>query len=1154
MERNPAACAMEWSIELEKALRSKNPDLCVEAILRTGSRLEHWSREPKPTMAVYKMFGLVPGEDRLFANTILLRLADAFRLGGKHIKLAIVRIFLAEYRHRGKKKKIKENKGILSMATVHNHVELLRRVKIVFDTGDAELRALALALFGCWADFANNSAQIRYLILSSLVSSDALEVKASLFAAGCFSELSDDFSCIVLEMLVRMATSSETSSVVRLAGARVFAKIGCSYSVANRAYKTGLKLVLDSSEEDFLVTSLVSLTKLASKSTILISEQVDTLFSFLTREKTMRIKAAVLRCLHFIFIKRPCHLPVNADLIKALLSTLNEPEVPTFMQHEALKILHKILSYIPSHLPCLDTEITKLLTIAEDSSQSPIMSKNFLFIQVLVDISIKLRGIRERESGLFVSSPLPSRVILLIIDQITSLVKRLLDLCQIDSPVFQGVHGLLNLLVLLVGGYTDLGVLVLDKISLFIEYVANVHDHIMATRQSDILFHEMDFKREKRTVIKSKLLHIVYRFMVACLENLNEAHALTVPVFERVKLLVEDVRKCSSFDCYSCTIYSLLLHHRIFWGCLVKGSEESCSHDRDSINSYLVEKETITLESASKMLKDGYYWPAYKAGTYAACQGDWFTAAFIFQYLITKGQSDICYCWLTSIFQLANSERKLHLLVLPIQGSTLADWLKKNEFPASFDLSEVRRDTAGNNNEPSYCEEFVGAYEGICSSGKTLEAAVRSGQEFCFQRWFLHVRAKLLRALVDILRILRTIPFNLDNISNNVEVERSILVECLKSLPEVIRVSLRFKKLAQEFDLIATSFIGMDSKSSKVISSLALSCSLLAFSTGFIFFVPSLPTDCLTSCGLGNSENSLRVMLKQNLVGRLWHVDHEISRNLCQLFDVSGQLKMCFDLQCRNKILKVGCEENILSICSYAVSGIIGLQEVNREHNEDILSQVAKVGLQLLWSIIMKWIHIPYQTPRYFFKVRNCIGSELFACNSDTRNPDGISVLSGFHLSLNLCLQLINLPPNLPAQVTKLYCILYSRVSFEEPRPNEENKEQMLQGSPAWETDDIVEINGMLLHHVKNLSTKKINNSKRRRRDDNEDGVYAFVHFEPNERGQGFASCLLDISGFPVGSYRIKWHSCCIDNQGSYWSLLPLNAGPVITVRRSSLG
>ena len=38
--------------------------------------------------------------------------------------------------------------------------------------------------------------------------------------------------------------------------------------------QTGLKLVSDSAEEDFLVALLVSLSKLSSKSTVLISEQV----------------------------------------------------------------------------------------------------------------------------------------------------------------------------------------------------------------------------------------------------------------------------------------------------------------------------------------------------------------------------------------------------------------------------------------------------------------------------------------------------------------------------------------------------------------------------------------------------------------------------------------------------------------------------------------------------------------------------------------------------------------------------------------------------------------------------------------------------------------------------------------------------------------
>ncbi|KAL5541438.1 hypothetical protein UlMin_043482, partial [Ulmus minor] len=97
--------------------------------------------------------------------------------------------------------------------------------------------------------------------------------KAALFAAGCFCELSDDFPCIVLELLVNLMTSSETSLPIKLAGARVFSKMGYSYSIANRAYKTGLKLLFDSLEEDYQIALLVSLSKLASTSTMLTSDQ-----------------------------------------------------------------------------------------------------------------------------------------------------------------------------------------------------------------------------------------------------------------------------------------------------------------------------------------------------------------------------------------------------------------------------------------------------------------------------------------------------------------------------------------------------------------------------------------------------------------------------------------------------------------------------------------------------------------------------------------------------------------------------------------------------------------------------------------------------------------------------------------------------------------
>lgn len=82
MENVSAVCAMEWSIKLEKALRSGRG--AVEVILETGEKLQQWSKEPEPgTAAVYSLFGLVPEEDTLFSNTILLRLVDAFCYGDR---------------------------------------------------------------------------------------------------------------------------------------------------------------------------------------------------------------------------------------------------------------------------------------------------------------------------------------------------------------------------------------------------------------------------------------------------------------------------------------------------------------------------------------------------------------------------------------------------------------------------------------------------------------------------------------------------------------------------------------------------------------------------------------------------------------------------------------------------------------------------------------------------------------------------------------------------------------------------------------------------------------------------------------------------------------------------------------------------------------
>lgn len=273
MEKTSAARAIEWSIDLEKSLRSRKPGQDLEAINRMRPRLEQWCREPEVNMSESNMFGLIHGEEKLFANAILLRLADAFTSGTKQIKVSVVKLFLYLWKN-CRKRGCSQVGRVMSKLSSTNRLEVLRRVKVVFDSGDPESRALSLTFFGCWAYIAKDRADIRYLVLSSLMSNEVVEVKAALFASGCFSELSDDFASVFFEILVNMVRSSDLSWDVRMVGVRLLSKIGSSLTLVSKAYKIGLKLLLDSLEEDLSRLLLISLSRLASRSICLISGQI----------------------------------------------------------------------------------------------------------------------------------------------------------------------------------------------------------------------------------------------------------------------------------------------------------------------------------------------------------------------------------------------------------------------------------------------------------------------------------------------------------------------------------------------------------------------------------------------------------------------------------------------------------------------------------------------------------------------------------------------------------------------------------------------------------------------------------------------------------------------------------------------------------------
>ncbi|KAG4958663.1 hypothetical protein JHK82_035366 [Glycine max] len=1129
MEPTSVALAMEWSIQLEMGLRSTKPGVPVKAISEMEPRLQRWSREPEFGIAPYAMFGLVPGEDKVFANTILLRLADAFRGGDIETKLSVVRVFLSERKHRDKEKK-KQCKGLLSEARVANHLELLKRVKSVFDSGDLKSKGLTLVLFGCWADFVKDNAQIRYMIFSSLVSPHDCEVRASLYATGCICEISDDFASISVEMLFNIMNSSSVSLPVKLVAARVLAKCKSSYSVAHKAYKIGMELVLNSSDEDFLVAMLLSLSKLACILIPFISYQVDFLLSFLNRERTSHVQDMALKCLHFLFRRGLYEHSDNLGLIRGLFSIMEEPEISLAMQYKALRVLHKVLLSIPpSSLHMELREFVRLLTVVENASQYPASRKSYLAIRILADLCCRTKDIADI-NNVFCCS-FPSHVISLIKDHIKLLLMPLLEGCQNDLTICQELQGLLKILLNIVERHPNLGSLVLDSLKQVIQYLVTVASANCAVTST---LSAINFIGKERNSFILKLLHKIYRFLIVFQENLYIVGAINTKLSSEVNILVELVCQCSLIDCYTYSLYHLLFHSQPICDGLVHENDET--HLASCCTTFV-----------NKVLIGTNGWTAYKVGAHAACQGEWLLATNIFRTLIEKVKSDSCCSWLKALFHYAHSEGKIQLLSQPKQGTTSMELMETIKFPLKS--CDYKGDTcprlARSINDSNYYDQLTQSHVAVCSSLKFLEASVTSSQAFCFQRWFLSLRARVLENLVGVLKALREVSLNVDQNFNQVEIESSDKLQCLKSYQDITQVSSQLFRLVEEFDLLRASFIGMDSESSAVLAAHGLSCSILAFATAF--GVSNIDQHS-QRIFIGNKTSNLQALTIQNLRRLFWSVDHETRASFSSLLNYFDPNKNCLSPLPSYQNLNIGYKDKeVLNVCSYAVSGAVRLFE-------KIAPQFTENALSLTSNTLIKWMHIHFRLPKYFFKVRPFIGSELFVHNKDSSNGVDISVSQGSHLTLNICLQLKNVPPKLLVKSTKLYCILHCSTVFHVPCGQRKAPENSLFGYEAWKDDEIVELNQKLFCHVLDSAAGQRRIGRHSRGHGNSRAVETFMDFRPNEKGQGFSHCSLDVSNFPLGSYRIKWHSCLVDSQDSYWSLLPLNSGPVFFVIKPRVG
>ncbi|XP_072981599.1 uncharacterized protein [Typha angustifolia] len=1211
MEKIPAACAMEWSIELEKGLRSKNPGQRIMAIEQIGPKLQQWSMESNISMGVSRMYELVPGEDRTFANTIILRLADAFRYGDNNTRSCILKVFLLEMRNLFKKGK--RYNGILAKQRVPNYVELLKRVKIVYDTRDREAKVLALRLFGCWADLAKDSAQIQYAILASLHAPHASEVKAALFAAGCLCRLSEDFACIILKVLVNLLSSSGVPADVMVTAVRAFSNLQCTASIIWRAYKAGKRLVLGSLNAEFRADMLSSLSKLAVKSIILVAEQVDLLLSVLKDKSASPQKDRALKCLYFLFSGGACHFPVNKDVCNALFSIMKDENLPLNFHCRALMILQKIYGTILPNLPYVDVpDLPRLILMVESTMHSRARLRTRLALHLLVDILCSLRRPWEEHlsaptsewgptvfqlQGISESTALGSdkndplllacRVTTLAIDQNISLVEQLMiesneeevnmeirDSCGDLNKEYKALFGLIWKLA---EYYPSSAIAAVSKIRCLIQTLGSMHDRFgiqspgiiknecgslcreasqmeVDVNKPNPVSRSEESHHKKQSFAVSELIISTCRFANACLNILNDIGV--VNCYPVVKLLIECIQQTTSYYWDTYEIFCLRMHSLIAYNSRRITSDSQQDLDESNLHpisgffhpGFWVVQELHALEFSKKMVRKRNYWIAYRAGKYSCCEGLWFTATFVFRKLVDVVLSNSFSCWFKSLMLFAGGESEIKLLLFPRAGIELINKLQReDDSEKELSCAEIdKRCNFDSNADLHDCEgKLASVCSRICLSEETLASSGASDGVYYFQRWFITLRVKFLNILMEMIGLV--LNRGEENVRFHFLTDRKYTHTIVLGLANI---SSRFNMLAKDYDLLTTSFPDIDHRSFRSISRLALNCSLLAFCTAFALDFSLSPTfETVMPCSTRKKLSGLPVL--QDLLERLWGIDSTTAVQVQQFMTIYSEQMEFF--QSRPQVNCSGhMERDFVLVCQFAIPGLICIREDSKGvTDEEDLQSLYNRGLQLLSDTMVKLMELPFQVPRYFFRVRPCIGAELFVFDTDSRNKSEISISPGFQLSLSLCIQLKNVLASFSIRVTKLYCILAAKRSCcLTTEAGKRDDGQHLGDFQFHESEEMVELNAMLLRHIKadtgKTSAVGVENGY-------VDFVTTCVQFEVNEKLQGFSACLLNVSAFPEGSYQIKWHSCCIDANGNCWSLLPLNTGAAFSIRKTSL-
>ncbi|EEE53703.1 hypothetical protein OsJ_00029 [Oryza sativa Japonica Group] len=606
-------------------------------------------------------------------------------------------------------------------------------------------------------------------------------------------------------------------------------------------------------------------------------------------------------------------------------------------------------------------------------------------------------------------------------------------------------------------------------------------------------FDPTEFSSKKEVFIVRNIILSTLKFANTCHNMLSKTPGASCNLYDRIKELIECVQQNASQYCSTYEFFHLIMCACISWyACKTRdGNQESGDPteqpDIFSSPSIWLTQELCAIRITKMLFRKQRYWDAYMSAMYCCREGLWFVVSFVFRKLADDFGSGSFSFWFKSLLLISAGEIEMKLLLFPSAIIKLVSELKTD-----CDL-----------HESFYCVETN--VDSSLAGSSELHGSQAKITDICSKTFLA----------TDHL---------LSNTSSSHELFfqrwfislRASFLEILADFLGILTAHLTDQRDESHHDAIGDhSSVPREHNNSQLLA--------------------------LVNCSLRLSELAHSYDLLAVSHGDM---DRQSFSSIARLAFMCSLLAFCI-------AFSVDFSKDSYRLCKFAVAYFLRLRGDTKgiATGEDSVSPLHG-GMQFLSSILQRVMELPFVLPKYFFRVRPCFGAELHIYDSNPENRDGISVPSGLQLSLTLCLQwkCVLGVTLISRSYSKLYCVLAaSSASCCLDATGTRSKEFEIHKKTAG----MVGLNTKLMQYIEDDLRKKREKKRKKVRVEEKEMVTAFARFEASDSGMGFSSYLLDVSEFPQGSYKMKWHACCIDKDGAYYSLLPLNDGAAFSVRKS---